>query len=255
MDSAIREGLYIYCLIGSSQPGEYGPIGIGDRGDMVFTVCYDQIAAVVSNSPIKKYAVSSDNARAHERAIEAVMKTQTVLPVRFCTIVEDEEKIIEILKREYAIFRDLLLKFQNKKELGFKAIFRQDIIYNDIVENYEDIRKLKEAVAKIPPAKAYYQLMKVGEMVEQALETEKEKYKDLILKLLQPLSEDIKINKPYGERMILNAAFLVTAEHEPEFDQKVQEIDQKYGSKLKLMYTGTLPPFNFVTLVIKIGKE
>jgi hypothetical protein len=48
---------------------------------------------VVSNSPITKYSVSRENMFAHEKAIEEVMKEYTVLPVRFCTITEVEEKL------------------------------------------------------------------------------------------------------------------------------------------------------------------
>ena len=41
---------------------------------------------------------------------------------------------------------------------------------------------------------------------------------------------------------------------EAEFDQNVQALDDKYGDKIKFKYVGTLPPFNFVNLVIETGK-
>ena len=89
------EGKYIYCIIGVDN-GEclsFGPLGIGGRGDQLYTISYKTIAAVVSNSPIKQYSVARENLIPHERAIEEVMKVYTVLPVRFATIAEDEKKV------------------------------------------------------------------------------------------------------------------------------------------------------------------
>lgn len=254
MEVALREGKYIYCIIESNQPKVFGPLGIGDRGDDLYTICFDNIAAVVSNSPVKKYAVSRENTLAHEKAIEEVMKEHTVLPVRFATIACDEEEVKKILEKEYDSFKELINKIKDKKELGLKAIFKEDVIYQEILERQEDIKRLKETIACGIPAKTYYQRIAIGKMVEQALKREKEKYKRIILDILEPVALDVKINNDYGERMILNAAFLVIEDKEPEFDQKVHELDGKYGNKIKFKYIGTLPPFNFVNLVIETGR-
>ena len=91
-----KEGKYIYCIIELNHYQSFGPLGIGERGDELYTVWFKDIAAVVSNSPIKRYSISRENTLAHEKAIEEVMKKHTVLPVRFATIAEDEEKVKKI---------------------------------------------------------------------------------------------------------------------------------------------------------------
>ena len=80
------------------------------------------IAAVVSDAPLTRYRVSRDNTLAHQRAIEAVMAQHPVLPVRFATIAEDEDKVKRILKAEYDSFKQLLAKVSDKVELGLKAV-------------------------------------------------------------------------------------------------------------------------------------
>lgn len=249
------EGKYIYCIIETEGKRErFGPIGVGDRGDEVYTIRFDNIAAVVSNSPIKKYPVSRENLILHEGAIEEVMKRHTVLPVRFCTIAEDEEKVKKILEREHDRFIDLLKNIEGKKELGLKAIFKEDVIYKDILEKYKDIKVLKEKIATLPFEKTYFQRVEIGEMVEAAMEKEKEIYKKDILDNLLPLAVEVKTNNTYGERMIVNAAFLVEKHKEAEFDQRVQGLEDKYGERIKFKYVGTLPPFNFINLTINVGE-
>jgi len=249
--STSKEGKYIYCIIAidNHAPQTFGSLGIGGRGDELYTISYNNIAAVVSNSPVKQYSIARENLIPHERAIEEVMKTYTVLPVRFATIAEDEEKVKKILERDYDKFFDLLKDMKGKIELGLKAIFKEDI-YNYFLDKYGDIKALKEKLQELPPEKTYYQRMEIGKMIETALEKEKEIYKNDILNNLSPLAVETKTNNTYGERMIINAAFLVGNNREAEFDQKIQELNVKYGDKVKFKYVGTLPPFNFVNLVI-----
>lgn len=247
-------GQYIYCIIGSSRPRSFGPFGIGGKGEELTTICFDGIAAVVSDSPIMKYPLSRDNMISHEKAIEEVMKEYQVLPVRFCTIAESEEKIMKILEKEHDRFAELLKTMAGKTELSVIAIFKEDVIYKDITEKYQDIRAFKERIAGLPPEKTRGPLMEIGRRVEAALHQEREIHKEEILQALTALSCDVKVNDNYGELMILKAAFLVERCREVEFDRKVNELAEKYVEKIRFKYVGTLPPFNFVNLVIETGN-
>jgi hypothetical protein len=247
-------GKYIYCIIESRRPRTFGRFGIGGQGDELTTICFNDIAAVVSDSPIMKYPLSRDNMIAHEKAIEEVMKEFEVLPVRFCTIAEGEEKIVRILEKEHDRFAELLMKMSGKTELSIMAIFKEGAIYKDIAERYPDIRASKEKIAALPPEKNRVPLMEIGRRVEAALRHEREIYKEEILNPLTALSCDVKVLDNYGELMIVKAAFLAERRREEEFDRKVNELADQYVEKIRFKYVGTLPPFNFVNLAIDTGN-
>ena len=230
-------------------------MGIGGRGDEIYAIHFNDIAAVVSNSPIKTYAISRDNTFIHENAIEEVMKKHVVLPVRFSTIAKNEEKVKSILENEYSKFKELFKKIKNKKELGLMAIFRKDVIYDEILRVYENIRILKKKIIALAPEKTHHQRREIGNLVEQALIEQTGKYKEEMLNVLTPLADETKENNTYGEGMILNAAFLVKKSKEPDFDKKVNELDERLRSMIKFKYTGTIPPFNFVNIVIKTSEH
>jgi hypothetical protein len=254
-----EEGKYIYCVTDFKEgdtPKNFGPLGIGERGDELMSLSYRDIAMVVSNSPIKKYPVSRENCLPHQRAIEAVMKEGfTVLPVRYCTIAEDEEQVRKILKRDYERFKDLLMKMENKVELGLKAIFDEKLIYQDILAKNKEIRLWKEKLINKPLEKTYHQRIEVGRMVEAALNAEKEKAKTVALRTLKGLAEDCVVADNYGERMLLNASFLVDRNREPEIDKKVDELNESFEQRVKLKYVGEMPPFNFVCVEIDLDVK
>src|SRR6266516_1271831 len=117
-----REGRYIYGIIAANQRREFGPIGIGARGNVVYTLSYQNLAAIVSCSPIVKYPVTRENSIAHAKVLEKAMEEYTILPVRYCTIAENDETIIEkVLKNRYQEFVDLIREMEGKMELGVRA--------------------------------------------------------------------------------------------------------------------------------------
>lgn len=249
METQPQEGVYIYCIIKSAQARSFGAPGIGGRGDELYCVCEDGLTAVVSHSPMQKFKMARANLLAHECAIEEVMKTHNVLPVRFATVAESEDKVRKILRKEKERFSSLLLEMEDRKEMGVKASFDSEKIYAQI-GGRKDIKETRERLSVLPADKIYFQKMELGRLVEKTLEHEREKYRAEIMGALEPLAIGVKTTKPYGEMMILNAAFLVERRLEPEFDGAVRALDERFGALVTWHYIGTLPPFNFVNVVI-----
>lgn len=245
-----EEGKYLYCIIGTNQARNFGSLGIGGRGDLVTTISHDELSAVVSNSPMKKYVTTRENTIAHEKAIEEVMRQgHTVLPVRFGTVADTAQEVQSVLQKRYQEFKDLLEKMDNKVELGVKALWTNmdDQVFAEIVEERADIRILRNRAARRPTRE---NMIQVGELVQKALEEKKEKERAVILKPLEKISADTKLNNPFGDKMFLNAAFLVDRSRDKEFDDQIKELRERYAERMKITYVGPAPIFNFVDIVI-----
>ena len=215
------EGRYIYGIIAANQRREFGPIGIGERGDVVYTLPYQHLAAIVSSSPIVKYAVTRENSIAHAKVVEKAMEAYTILPVRFCTIADGEEVIIEkILKTRYQEFSDLLTEMEGKIELGVRAYWTDlNAIFAEVIEENKDIKALKEALlSERNEQRKYAGKVKIGQLVQKAVEEKKRREAQELLEALRPLSLDCKENRVYGDMNLVNAAFLVTKEQATSFN-------------------------------------
>jgi Gas vesicle synthesis protein GvpL/GvpF len=247
------EGYYLYGIIGASQRREFGPIGIGGGGNVVYTLPYQNLAAIVSRSPLVKYAVTREHSMAHIKVLEKAMEEYTVLPVRYCTIAEEEEIIIEkVLKARYQEFIDLLQDMQDKMELGVRARWSNlDVIFAEVVEENAEIKAIKEALlGDMNEQRKYAGKIKIGQLVQKALEAKKKKEAEELFTALKPLSLDYKENPIYGDMNLVNAAFLINKEREKEFDRKMQELEKEYGERKKLKYIGPIAPYNFVEVVV-----
>jgi hypothetical protein len=258
-----KEGKYIYCIIATSQERNFGPIGIGGGSDEVLTIGYEDLSMVVSNHPMTKFVVNRENLLAHERIIEEVMKEfDSVLPVRFGTIASSADEIRNLLDRRCREFKDLLRDMDHKVELGVKGIWKNiDIIFKEIAEEDKEIKKAKEKIQNDTGKKNIHPHTKdfgvgvqakieVGKLVEDALVRKKEKEAEKIVDVLRRTTFDHKLNKAAGDEMFMNAAFLVDKGREKEFDNIMDDLSNKYKDRIKFMYAGPLPVFNFVNIVI-----
>jgi len=246
-----KEGKYIYCIIGTRQERYFGPIGIGGRGDEVSTIGYDDLSMVVSNHPMTKLIVNRENMLAHERVIEEVMKEFTVLPVRFCTIAASADEIRNLLDRRHKEFKNLLRYIDNKVELGVKAIWKNmDTIFKELIEEKKEIKNLKKKIQQEANKKNVQPKMELGKMVEQALIKKKEKEAERFIDILRKVSVDSRLNSTISDEMFMNAAFLVDNGREKELDNIMDDLSRGYEDRIKFMYAGPFPPYNFINITI-----
>ncbi|NQS88511.1 GvpL/GvpF family gas vesicle protein [Patescibacteria group bacterium] len=248
-----QEGKYLYCIIGTDEGRNFGPIGIGNQGNVVSTIGYSDISGVISNSPMTKYVISRENLMAHEKVIEKVMQDYAVLPVRFCTIASSAEEIRSLLRKRYIEFKNLLRDMDNKIEVGIKAIWRDmNAIFQEIVKEDEKIQQLKERIStKSSSNKTYADKITLGKTIQSALLSKKESEGEKILNIFKKISVDFRSNKIYGDSMILNVAFLIDKSRDKEFDNQVEELTAKYAKRIKFNYVAPTPPFNFVNIIVK----
>jgi len=245
-------GKYVYCIIESTDALRFGPIGIGADPSDVYTVHYKNLAAVVSDAPLEVLDSTRENVLAHERVNETVMREHTVIPMSFGTIFKTREDIVELLRSAAEAFGDVLNKMQNKLEFGLKVLWDRDQAVREVEHEDEDISRLKKEISG-QKGPTYFARMQYGRLIDSALQSRSERYVADILEQLREVSVASRINKPIGDKMIMNAAFLIARDQETAFDGKVKSIASRFD-KLTFKYTGPWPPYNFVNIRLKLER-
>jgi hypothetical protein len=250
---SVDGGKYVYCIIRSDRQREFGSIGIGG-GQRVFTVAYRDLAAVVSDTPIVIYDPTRENVLAHEFVNETVMREFTVIPMSFGTVFRSEEDVGELLRSTYQAFSDVLDKMQDKIEFGLKVLWDREKVVSNLERENDEIRRLKDEISRHTASSTYFARMQLGRLVESALEDLSTRYVADVHDALKRVAVARRSNKPIGDRMIHNAAFLVDRAAELAFDERVKEISRRYEEVLTFKYSGPWPPYNFVNIKLKLEK-
>ncbi|MDP2723555.1 MAG: GvpL/GvpF family gas vesicle protein, partial [Bacteroidales bacterium] len=231
----------------------FGPIGLGGRGDMVSTIGFDGLCMVVSDHPLSKFVVNPENIIAHQKVIETVMKEfDSVLPIRFGTIAATPDEIRNLLNRRYSEFMELLRQFENKVELNVRGIWKNmGMIYHEIDREHAELQELRTEIEKISnTTELNRKIEEAGELVELALIKKKEEEAEKIIDAFRRSVFEFKPNKNTKDNVFINMAFLVNSGRDVEFDNIMADLGEKYKDRSDFVYTTPLPIFNFIDLKI-----
>ena len=257
MPTAVRptqEGRYVYGIIESSSAETFGKSGIGGAGEVVYTVLHGDVAAVVSRTSVFIFDPTRENALAHEHVIETVMKTNTIIPMSFGTVFRTDDDIKEVLKSIYPSLKDVLKQMAGKLEFGLKVTWDRERVIEELKRDHEEIHRFHMELTRKHLQSTYFARMQLGRMIDKALSERAADYVREIYDALRSICVASRDNKPIGDKMIMNAAFLLQRDKEADFDAAVNKVAQKFSDRLNFKYTGPWPPYNFVNIRLKLER-
>jgi len=166
-----KKGLWLYCIIENKEPKAFDCPGIHGDGP-VFVVEGGEFAALVSEEPMKKYQLVRDTLIAHQKVNEVALQTHRVLPVRFCTMTDKKEKIVdEVLVPKATEFRDKLGEIAGCDEHGLRVRWKDiDKIFKQIGDADEKVREKKQKILSLPENQRHNELIDIGHLVQEAIQ-------------------------------------------------------------------------------------
>ena len=254
----MEEGRYLYCIIEENEPKTFGPWGIGGRADALVTVACDGLSCVVSSSPIIKYRIMREHTMAHYRAIERVMEKYAVLPIRFSTIAESEEEIIEkILRPRHDEFKRLLHWISGKDSVEVRSSWiNMDAVFQELLQESHSLQALKAHAAAKPAAAAYYDRIEIGKNVQAMVKEKRRTTAAQIFNALKPHACEARDNSQnlYADQSICYLAFLIENKKTAAFDRTLEELRAAFSDRIKWTVNHRVAPFDFVTIVINLQE-
>ena len=138
-----------------------------------------------------------------------------------------------------------------KIELSVRGIWKDmEVIFQELVQENKEIGKAKARLLHDQGKKNLAAKREIGRMVEKALQAKKKAETEKIVATFKRTAGDYKLNPFLGVEMLMNAAFLVDKGREKEFDNLMDDLSEENKDRIKFIYAGPLPVFNFVNLTI-----
>jgi len=252
MSSDEKMGVYIFCGIQVDGDEDFGSIEIEGEKRKLYTIRYKDAGIVAADAPVKIYRPSKDNLLMHQNAVSLVMKqNDTVIPVSFGNVFHSKEDTEVLLKNLYPQFIKLFPAIKGKIELGLKVVGKKDWLESQVAGNAK-IEQMAQAVKGKSEAASYYERIQLGGAAEKIMTSLQKDMKQEIFEPLAEIAEASKANDPIGEKMLLNASFLVDRDQEGTFDELVNKLHDKWEGKTDFSYSGPWAAYNFVNIRLKV---
>jgi Gas vesicle synthesis protein GvpL/GvpF len=258
-------GWYVYCVVRQGeQPSLTGLSGVDPDFDvevlthaglsaLVSRVRLDEFGAEALRRNLEDLAWVERTARAHDLVIGRALEAEPLVPLRLCTIFDDETHVREMLERENEVLLQALDRLRGHAEWSVKVLV-------DSGKLEEAVRERTRAAAGAggaeteSPGRAYFATKKADRSLREeadaiAAAATEDAHSRLqrhaaAATLLRP--QNPKLSGRSGQ-MLLNGAYLVERSRADEFATLVNELRDRHREiGLDFDLSGPWAPYNFV---------
>jgi gas vesicle protein GvpL/GvpF len=237
---------YVYGIVESTARA---PKAKGIGGAPLAVVAGDGAAALVSDLPDGEVQMGRDEVMTHAEVLDQALTRGTVLPMRFGVIMDGSDDVRrQLLERHGEDLRAQLIDLAGKVELNVRAVYEEDVVLREVVNDDPEIARLREVVHDRSEDATYYERIRLGELVAQAVEHRREQDAQAIVDLLTPTTLAVDVGAPAHERVVINASFLVERKRLDAFDEVLEAVARDQFGRIRFKLTGPRAPHSFVEL-------
>jgi len=237
-----------------------------DPDHPVYALPHQEITALVSKVSLREFGQEALKAnleditwlearvRTHHGVLETASISHTVIPMRFCTIYQSEERVHEMLAECCDGFVSTLERLRGQQEWGIKVYYDSNTLTRKVEQVSDRVQALAAEMELKSSGVAYFVRKKQEGIVAEEVERLCAECAQRSHDRLASCAQDAVINPLQGkeltgaqDEMILNGAYLVDEEQLTAFQDELESLREEYGG-LGFSYamTGPWPPYNFV---------
>ncbi|MEU1672526.1 GvpL/GvpF family gas vesicle protein [Streptomyces roseifaciens] len=220
-----------------------GLTGIGDPPRPVRVVSRDGLAAVVSDCP-EQLRPKRRDLLAHQQVLAAAGRRTPVLPMRFGSVSDSDDKVAEVLSEHSGRYEEQLDRLAGRVEYNVKVLHREDAALHLVLAGNAELRALAEA-NKAAGGGSYEQRLRFGEMVANSMREREVLDAGLVREALVPLAEE-HCDGPESAGWFLNVSFLVEEQAARRLLEEAGRLGERHP-QLDIKVNGPLPPYSFAT--------
>jgi hypothetical protein len=236
-------GKMFYGIILADHECDLGPIGLNNQ--RVHSVNYKDIAALVSDHPrvdkikmLRKYLgpfhFVNRNASEHFATI----------PARFGQIARDSGEVTIAIQKNYDKIRQALNKLDGKVEMGIRAWWNVENLFDYFIEKDEALRTRKNQL-KVKSSVNRMEQIEFGRFFHERMERSRKELTAQIFASLPPVAES-RTDDVTEDSMIMNATLLIDKQYMKHLENAVDAFGVNMSDEFKLKLEGPWPPFSFV---------
>jgi hypothetical protein len=236
---------YVYGIVPAGTRLPEGLMGTG--GGEISLIREGQVAGVVSEIRPEGALGTRDDLLAHEGVVASLAEETTILPLRFGAVVTTADAVAEeMLVPYHDWFAAVLADLAGRRQFSVLGAYVENTVLREVLQEEPEVARLREKVRDLPEDAAYYDRIRLGELIVQALDDKRMADTEALVAALSTHAVDVAAREPSGEDAATDVAFLVSDEQRPRFEQAVDELGDRWAGRIRLRMLGPLAPYDFV---------
>lgn len=241
----MTESYAAYCVIDSACELIEGVAGL--HGCRVRNLAYREIGVAASplSQPIDDVVAK---ALEHETVVERLMRTHTVLPMRFPAVFASREAVLAMAAQHYDDFQENLRRLRGQVEFGIRVLWPRAILKARQEESLATSGSRCRTSQGATPTGRLYMLERYRQHKDrQALSEQAARFGLGLDAALEEFATAKRIRSFTPDSFAFTGVYLVSRDKEADFRRaflkaKSAEPDFRY------LFSGPWPPYNFITV-------
>ncbi|QGH36775.1 gas vesicle protein GvpL [Gracilibacillus salitolerans] len=263
--------IYLYGFIPENESKDK-PIpkmkGFDDKGS-IYTVPVGSMEAVVCGLDENEFSEKAlqektendmewlqQKALHHHHTIMNLNHTYTLIPLQFCTIYKNEERLHQTVEPKKEKMINVLENLKEKEEWNLKIYCDDEELKEDISQYSSTIEAKKKEISQLSPGRRFFEMKKIDRLMEDELEKEKNQICEEIHEQMNQFAIEATIKKNWNkemtgrkENMCWNSVYFLDRPMVELLKDKMEQIEksvEKRGFTLEL--SGPWPAYHFSDL-------
>src|SRR3954471_23615209 len=147
---------YVYGFMRAAEAPQRLEGGVGEPPAPVGSIAHGAVAALVTEVPPGAVAPRRKNLMAHADVLHKAMDHGAVLPMRWGMVVAGEDGVRGELARREQELTELLDALQDRIEMTVRALYREDVLLREVVEENPAVAKMQLSIRGKPQAATHF---------------------------------------------------------------------------------------------------
>lgn len=244
-DVGTDEAYYVYGIVPADAPVDL--VRESGMGADVEIRVDGPLAAIVERIDPERPLGRRRDLVAHSTVLNTLASHGPVLPMRFGSVVQDDEALVEELlgpQREH--FAGLLEQVSGRVQFTLRARYVLDTVLAEVVSADPEIAELRRRTADLPEDATHFERIRLGELVSRAVELRRATDSQEILDRLAPHTLDHVSREVAGMDGLAEFAFLMDLERQQELEDAAELLAAELDGRVRLSLVGPMALFDFV---------
>jgi hypothetical protein len=238
-------GLFVYAVVRAERDLPAGLTGVD--ASPVMLVPYGDIAAVVGEVSLERPPGRRADLTAYSSVMEALLPGGPVAPIRFGTVMTDDQTVVaELLAPREGELSALLTQLDGRVQYNLRASYVEEAVLAEIVRSDPEIQRLREQTRDTPDDTLMGERVRLGQLVSQTWERLAHLDAEHLLSTTAPMVTAHAVRRPPGPAAALDAALLVDSARSRELEDALEQLAQEAEGRMQLSLVGPLAPYDFV---------
>ncbi|MDP3893124.1 GvpL/GvpF family gas vesicle protein [Nocardioides sp.] len=239
-------GCFVYAVVeaGARVPDDLSGV---DSSPVHVLEHHGSVGAVVGRIELERPPGRRADLLAYNDVIDALAQAGPVVPVRFGTVMEDEQEVEDVLLAANGpFFLDLLGQLAGRAQFNLRATYLEPVVLAEVVAENAEIERLREVTRELPEDAAYAERVRLGELVARALEEKRHWDTTMLLDQVLPRVDAHAVRPGSGVEHLLDVALLVDRTRQDELENHLEGLAEAVHERIRLSLVGPMAAYDFV---------